>query len=123
MDENAVRDSVKKYEEARNNKWEEMGVRSRAGENILKAEEIKSLSPELKEHLTKMGMEHLLDSEKLENMAKTETIMKMMTIGSNPAKIYSNGDQSPLKGAEAQVLDKVHRHLTTRYCVTRRYRH
>ena len=51
-----------------------------------------------------MGMEDLLDYEKLQDRAKIETIKKMMTIGSSPAEVFSNCDQSPLKGAEAQVM-------------------
>ena len=105
--ERAALDTMNKYTEALNNRWGEMGSRSRAGESILKEEEVESHlgSPEVKFQLIKMGMEFLLDPEKHQHSAKVETIKKMMTMESAPAEIFSNGDQSPLDGVDAQVMD------------------
>ena len=107
-DETAVRDRYDKYAAAMNDKWEELGCRSRTGGSILKEEEMGDFlkTPEVKEHLAKMGMGKLADYEKLKDKAKVETMMKMMSIGSSPTELYSNGDQSPVKGAEAQVIKK-----------------
>ena len=59
---------------------------------------------EVKEHLAKLGLAELMDYKKLQERTNVETMMKMMTIGSPPAEMFSDGDQSPLRGAEAQVL-------------------
>ena len=105
--ENSMRDRVNQYDALLNEAREELGARSRTDGSIFKKEEILDVlkDPEVKEHLAKVGMGELADYQKLQDRAKLETMIKMMTIGSSPAEVYSNGDQSPLRGAEAQVKD------------------
>ena len=106
-EENAIRDQFDRYSAAMNDKWEEMGSRSRAGGSILKEEEMGDFlkTPEVAERLAKMGMGKLGDHEKLKDRAKAETMMKMMTIGSSQSEVFTNGDQSPVKGEEATVME------------------